>query len=157
MPHQLNEQLIIYQSKNGAIELKADSEKETVWLSQDQIAQLFGVQKAAISKHLKNIFDSEELAENSVVSILETTAQDGKKYQVRYFNLDAVLSIGYRVNSKQATHFRQWANKILKSYIIDGYSLNKNRLKIHADQFLQAVEDVKKLLSTNSILLMVML
>ena len=103
----LDKQTIIYQSKSGALELKADSQQETIWLTQDQMVHLFDVQKAAISKHLKNIFITKELDKNSVVSILETTAKDNKKYQVKYFNLDAVLSVGYRVNSKSATHFRQ--------------------------------------------------
>ena len=96
---------IIYQSKSGALELKTDKKLETIWLTQDQIASLFDVQKAAISRHLKNIFDSDELQEKSVVSILETTAKDNKIYKVKHFNLDAVLSVGYRVNSKKATHF----------------------------------------------------
>src|SRR3990167_402864 len=100
---------IIYQSKSGALELKTDQEYETIWLTQDQMASLFDVQKAAISKHLKNIFDSDELQKKSAVSILETTAKDNKTYKIKHFNLDAVLSVGYRINSKKATYFRQWA------------------------------------------------
>lgn len=96
---------IIYQSKSGALELKTDKEHETIWLTQEQMASLFDVQKAAISEHLKNIFDSDELKEKSAVSILETTAKDNKVYKIKQFNLDAVLSVGYRINSKKATHF----------------------------------------------------
>ncbi len=137
---------VIYQTKGGSLELKTDVDHETIWLTQDQIASLFDVQKAAISKHLKNIFLSEELHEKSVVSILETTAKDGKVYQVKHFNLDVVLSVGYRVNSKQATHFRQWATKTLKEHIFNGYTINRNRIQTNYTQFLKAVEDVKSLL-----------
>ena len=105
--------LVVYQSKSGALELRTDIKQGTIWLTQLQMSELFDVQKAAISKHFKNIFDSGELKKNSVVSILETTAKDGKKYKVTHYNLDATLSLGYRVNSKQATLFRQWATKRL--------------------------------------------
>ena len=100
-------------------------EEETVWLTQAQIGLLFGVQKAAISKHLKNIFQSGELQQTSVVSKMETTANDGKKYATKFYNLDAVLSVGYRVNSVQATQFRIWANHILKEYILRGAAVNQ--------------------------------
>ena len=99
-------------------------ENDTVWLTQAQIANLFGVGQPAISKHLKNIFTSEELDINSVYSILEYTANDGKIYNTGFYNLDAILSIGYRVNSKNATLFRQWANKVLKEYLLRGHALN---------------------------------
>lgn len=136
---------IIYQSKSGALELKTDKEHETIWLTQDQMASLFDVQKAAISKHLKNIFDSEELQEKSAVSILETTAKDNKVYKIKHFNLDAVLSVGYRVNSKKATHFRQWVTKTLKEHIQKGYTINRHRIKSNYDDFLKAVSDVKSI------------
>lgn len=142
--------LVVYQSKNGALELKTDSQQDTIWLTQDQLTSLFDVQKAAISKHFKNIFDSGELKKSSVVSILETTAKDGKTYKVNHYNLDAALSVGYRVNSIKATLFRQWATKILKNHIIEGYTLNRHRLKTHYDGFLKAVEDVKSLLPHDS-------
>lgn len=136
---------IIYQSKSGALELKTDKEHETIWLTQEQMASLFDVQKAAISKHLKNIFDSEELYEKSAVSILETTAKDNKVYKIKHFNLDAVLSVGYRINSKKATHFRQWATKTLKEHIQRGYTINRHRIKSNYDDFLKAVSDVKSI------------
>ena len=87
----LNDKLVIYTGKKGGVELRADTDKETIWATQDQISQLFGIQRPAITKHLKNIFDSEELEENSVSSILEHTADDGKRYQVKFYNLDAIL------------------------------------------------------------------
>ena len=115
----------IYRSEDLHVQLDVLVENETVWLSQAQIGLLFGVQKAAISKHLKNIFASGELQQNRVVSILETTASDGKKYATHFYNLDAVLSVGYRVNSLQATQFRIWANKVLKEYILRGAAVNQ--------------------------------
>jgi hypothetical protein len=98
---------IIYQSKNGALTFKTDHTNETIWLTQDQMAELFDVQKAAISKHLKNIFSSKELDKKTTVSILETLTKNNKIYKVMHLNLDAVISVGYRINSKKATHFRQ--------------------------------------------------
>ena len=115
----------LYQSEDLQVKLDVLVENETVWLSQAQIAALFGVQKSAISKHLKNIFDSGELHQEAVVSILETTASDGKQYSTKFYNLDAVLSVGYRVNSIYATHFRIWANHVLKEYILRGASVNQ--------------------------------
>lgn len=142
---------IVYQSKSGSLELRAGTEFDTIWLTQDQLASLFSVQKAAISKHLRNIFVSGELRERSVVSKMETTAKDGKIYLVNYYNLDAALSVGYRINSKKATHFRQWATKILRSHIIEGYTINRHRVKANYDGFLKAVQDVKGLLADDSI------
>jgi len=98
LPSKPKTHLVVYQTKNGALELKADSQLSTIWLTQDQLANLFDVQKAAISKHMKNIFESGELARNSVVSKMEITARDQKKYKVTHYNLDAALSVGYRVN-----------------------------------------------------------
>lgn len=117
-------EIILYQP-NEAVKLEVRLEKETVWLTQTQIAELFGVKQPAISKHLKNIFNSGELVENSVHSILEYTAADGKKYKTKFYNLDAILSVGYRVNSKNATLFRQFANQVLKDYLLKGYSINQ--------------------------------
>jgi hypothetical protein len=97
---------------------------DTLWLPQKAIAELFGVEVPAISKHLKNIFTSGELDENSVISILETTASDGKNYSTTFYNLDAIIVVGYRVNSKQATQFRIWATQTLKEYITKGFVLN---------------------------------
>ena len=103
---------------------------ETVWLTQQQIAELFGTKRPAITKHLSNIFKSGELDENSVRSILEHTAADGKVYKTQFYNLDAILSVGYRVNSRNATIFRQWANKVLKEYLLRGYAINQRLIEM---------------------------
>ena len=116
-------EIVLYQPE-GAISLEVRLENETVWLTQQQISELFGTGRQAITKHLKNIFASNELDENSVCSILELTAADGKNYKTKVYNLDAILSVGYRVNSKNATLFRRWANSVLKYYMLKGYSLN---------------------------------
>ena len=110
-------EIVLYQP-NETIHLEVRMVHESVWLTQPQIAMLFGVQRPAITKHLRNIFKSGELDESSVSSILEHTASDGKTYQTQFYNLDAILSVGYRVNSINATKFRQWANKILKEYLL---------------------------------------
>ncbi len=144
-------EIILYQP-DETMKLDVRVQQETVWLTQQQIAQLFGVKQPAISKHLKNIFESGELDENSVHSILEYTAADGKSYQTKFYNLDAILSVGYRVNSRNATLFRQWANKVLKEYLLRGYSVNQRlmlmedridrRLSEHDHQLLQLTEKV---------------
>lgn len=120
---------ILYNSPTGEIRVDVYLQEETVWLTQKAMAELFGVQRPAITKHLGNIFDSRELDENSVSSILEHTANDGKKYSTKYYNLDAIISVGYRVNSTKATQFRIWATNTLKEYIIKGFVLDDNRLK----------------------------
>jgi len=117
-------EIILYHPDN-AVEVEVRLENETVWLTQNQIALLFGVKQPAISKHLKNIFLSRELDEFSVYSILEYTAADGKIYRTGFYNLDAILSVGYRVNSLNATMFRIWANRILKDYLLKGYAVNQ--------------------------------
>ncbi len=117
-------EIIMYQP-NEEVRLEVRLENETVWLTQAQIAQLFGTGRQAITKHLKNIFASQELDEDSVCSILELTAADGKNYKTKVYNLDAILSVGYRVNSKNATLFRRWSNQVLKEYLLRGYSINQ--------------------------------
>lgn len=119
----------LYKDGNGEVKVEIYIFNETVWLTQDKIALLFGVQRPAVTRHLKNIFESGELAEKSVSSKMELTAADGKKYQTKLYNLDAILSVGYRVNSIQATHFRIWANSVLKEYLIKGFAMNDERLK----------------------------
>ncbi|MEK7167656.1 MAG: RhuM family protein, partial [Patescibacteria group bacterium] len=130
-------EVIIYRPKAGEVEIEVKLEKETIWLTQEQVARLFSVQRPAITKHLKNIFESGELAENSVSSILEHTANDGKVYRTKFYNLDAVISVGYRVNSRQATQFRIWATKVLRNYLLDGYAINQKRLLAAGDKFHQ--------------------
>lgn len=125
----MNNGIEIYQSPSGATEISVKFEQDSVWLNLNQMAMLFGRDKSVISRHLKNIFKEEELDKNSVVAFFATTATDGKNYQVEYFNLDAIISVGYRVNSKQGTHFRIWATQRLKEYLVQGYSINQKRLE----------------------------
>jgi len=116
-------QLMIYQSKSGQIEFRGDFERETIWGNINQIADVFGVQKATISKHLKNIYKEKELDRQATVSILETVQVEGKRQverKIEYYNLDAIISVGYRVNSRQATQFRIWATSLLKKHLING-------------------------------------
>ncbi|MBR4531029.1 virulence RhuM family protein [bacterium] len=117
-------EIVLYQP-NNAVHLEVRISNDSVWLTQSQIAFLFGVKQPAISKHLNNIFKSGELDENSVYSILEYTASDGKIYKTKFYNLDAILSVGYRVNSFNATMFRKWATSVLKDYLLKGYSINQ--------------------------------
>ena len=118
----------IYQASNGAIEFQGDMKSETIWANLDQMAKLFSRDKSGISRHIKNIFQSEELDKNAVVAKIATTATDGKTYQVEYYNLDMIISIGYRVDSKEATQFRKWATSVLKNYLLDGYAINEKKL-----------------------------
>lgn len=139
----------IYQAKNGAIELSVDAKKETIWANLNQIASLFGVQKAAISKHFKNIFESGELTEKATVSKMETVGIEGKrqiKRSIEIYNLDAIIAVGYRVNSRQATQFRIWATRVIKEYVSQGYVINPSRIEQNYEKFLVAVEETKKLL-----------
>lgn len=121
-------EIAIYPAKDGHIELEVNLSNETVWLTMNQMAQLFGRDKSVISRHLKNIFKVNELDENSVVANFATTATDGKIYQVDYYNLDAIISIGYRVNSKEGVRFRKWASNVLKEHLVRGYTTNEKRL-----------------------------
>jgi len=122
-------QFLLYTAPDGAVKVEVFFKDETVWLTQKALAELFGVKVPAINKHLKNIFASGELAEESVISILETTAADGKNYPTRYYNLDAIIAVGYRVNSYQATQFRIWATRTLREFIVKGFVLDDERLK----------------------------
>ena len=125
----MNNEIVIYKP-NEQFQLEVQLKDETVWLTQPQIAALFGVQRPAITKHLNNIFREGELDATSVSSILEHTAADGKVYSTQFYSLDAILSVGYRVNSKNATVFRRWANGVLKEYLLKGYAVNQKLLHI---------------------------
>lgn len=142
----IKKEVVIYQAKSGAIELRGDFGHETLWATQAQIAEIFGTQRPAITKHLRNIFSEGELKERAVSSILEHTATDGKSYKTQFYNLDAVLSVGYRVNSKQATQFRIWATNTLRKHLVDGYTINRTRIGKNYDAFMNAVADVRALL-----------
>ena len=127
-PYETRE-ILLYKTDNGDVRVEILLYQENLWLTQVKMAELFEVQKAAISKHLKNIFESGELLEEAVVSKMETTATDGKRYNTNYYNLDAIIAVGYRVNSRKATMFRIWANRILKEFIIKGYVMDDARLR----------------------------
>lgn len=114
--------------ENQGVKLEVNVKDETVWLTQKQMAELFGKDRRTITRHIQNIYKDEELSENEVCSFFEHTAEDGKKYNVQYYNLDMIISIGYRVNSKQGITFRKWATKILKDYMLKGYAINQKRL-----------------------------
>jgi prophage maintenance system killer protein len=121
--------IVLYSDSDGAIKLDVRLVRETLWLSQKQMALLFDTERSVITKHLRNIFKSQELKKNSVCAIFAQTASDGKTYQVEHFNLDAVLSVGYRVNSIRGTQFRIWATQVLRDHLVKGYSVNAKRLK----------------------------
>jgi prophage maintenance system killer protein/predicted transcriptional regulator len=139
-------QMVIYQASSGAIELRGDFKQDNIWATLDQIATVFGRDKSVISRHLKNIFKEGELVRASVVAKNATTAADGKVYQVEYYNLDAIISVGYRVNSKVATQFRQWATKVLREHTIRGYTINRKRVTKNYQDFMKTVTDIQALL-----------
>ena len=145
----MENQILLYSNQEGKVNITVTYLNDTFWLPQKAIAALFGVEVPAISKHLKNIFESAELAENSVVSKMETTASDGKKYNTTYYNLDVIIAVGYRVNSKQATQFRIWATQTLKEYIIKGFVLNdemmKNGKSFGKDYFDELLERIREI------------
>lgn len=122
------EKLIIYKDKSGEMNLEVSVKEDTVWLTLDQMSTLFKRDKSVVSRHIKNIFAEKELKRDSVVAKNATTAPDGKTYMVDYYNLDVIISVGYRVKSKQGTQFRIWANKVLKKYLLEGYVVNEKLL-----------------------------
>lgn len=140
---------IIYNTDDGQAKVSLLAKDGSVWCTQAQMAELFNVQKAAISKHLKNLFEDRELIQNSVVSILETTAADGKNYRVAFYSLDAILAVGFRVRSPRGAQFRRWANSTLKEYLQKGYILDVERLKNpggrpdYFDELLAKIRDIR--------------
>lgn len=135
-------EIVIYKTPQNEVELKVKLEKETVWLSLDQMAFLFDRDKSVISRHIRNILQEKELDKNSVVAKFATTAADGKTYQVDYYNLDMIISVGYRVKSQNGVRFRIWASKILKQYLIKGYAVNERRLLEAREKFRELQEAV---------------
>ncbi|MBO4942777.1 MAG: virulence RhuM family protein [Muribaculaceae bacterium] len=129
MESEQNNEIIIYQSENGETRIEVKFTGETVWLSQQQLCELYNTSKANVSEHIKHIFEDGELAEDSVVRKFRTTAADGKSYNVTFYNLDMIISLGYRIRSVIATHFRRWATERLKEYIIKGFTMDDERLK----------------------------
>ena len=148
-------EFLLYTAPNGKIKVEVVLSNETIWLTQERMAELFGVQRPAITKHLKNIFESGELEESVVCSILEHTTEHGavagktQTNRVKYYNLDAVISVGYRVNSAQATQFRIWATQLIKEYIIKGFAMDDERLKngryFGKDYFRELLERVRSI------------
>jgi hypothetical protein len=143
-------QVVLYQTADGKVTVDVRFERENFWLTQKALAELFGVKIPAVNKHLKNIFASHELDENSVISILETTAADGKTYATQFYNLDAAIAVGYRVNSAKATHFRIWATNTLREFIIKGFVLNDEMLKRgrvfgkdYFDELLERIREIR--------------
>ncbi len=143
-------EVVIYKAKGGTIRLDVKLTRETAWLTQNQIASLFGTQRPAITKHLANVFNSKELNRKSVCSILEHTAGDGKVYKTMHYNLDAIISVGYRVNSSRATQFRVWATNVLKSYLVQGYALNQRRL-IEREANLKELQEAIAFISSKAV------
>lgn len=135
-------EIVIFESSNGEIQVQL--EQETVWLSLDQMTQLFGRDKSVISRHIRNIFKDEELIRSAVVAKNATTARDGKTYQVESFSLDVIISVGYRVKSQQGVRFRQWATKLLKQHLTQGYTLNQQRFEENAQELETALKLIKK-------------
>jgi hypothetical protein len=138
-------QLAIYQAPDGQIQIDVRLDADTIWLTQKLMAELFNVTIATINEHLRHIFISKELSEQSVIRKFRITASDGKKYNTKHYNLDAIISIGYRVNSKTATKFRIRATQTLKQHITQGYTINRKQVARNYEAFLQAVESVKAL------------
>ena len=145
----MTQSIEIYQSDDGQIQLEVSLNQETVWLSQAQMAALFGTKRPAITKHLSTIFKSGELDENTTCSILEHMAEHGQTYKTKHDNLDAIISIGYRVDSSQATQFRIWATRLIKEYIIKGFAMDDERLKngrfFGKDYFKKLLERVRSI------------
>ena len=141
---------VLYTTTSGDVKIRVVVRDETLWLTQKMIAELFEVNVPAISKHLKNIFEEGELDEYSVVSKMETTASDGKVYETQMYNLDAIIAVGYRVNSSRATQFRIWATQVLREYIIKGFAMDDERLKqgkqvFGQDYFRELLERVRSI------------
>ena len=122
-------EFLLYTTPNGKVKVEIFLRDENIWLTQAKIAELFDIDRSVITKHLKNIFESSELQEDSVCANFAHTATDGKTYQTKFYNLNAIISVGYRVNSRQAKHFRIWATQVLKEYIIKGFAMDDERLK----------------------------
>ena len=141
-------QIILYQTPDGESKIEVRLENDTVWLSADQMAELFQRNKSTISRHIKNVLEDGELEESSVVAFFATTAADGKKYSVAFYNLEMIISVGYRVHSYRGVQFRIWATKVLKEYIVKGFALNDDLLKRagggnYFDELLARIRDIR--------------
>ena len=144
----MNSNIEIYKTKDNKIELKVDIKEKTLWLSLNQIATLFERDKSVISRHINNIFDTNELEKDSTVAFFATVQKEGNRKitrNIEYFNLDIVISVGYRVNSKRGTEFRIWATNVLRKYLVEGYAINQNRLESDSKKYYQLQKQIKTL------------
>ncbi len=154
----INKELVIYQAKNGAIEFRGDFNDETIWATQKQIAEVFGIDRTVVGRHIKNIFQDGEVNEKVVSAFFAQTTKHGaikgktQTKEIKFYNLDIILAVGYRTNSATAIEFRKWATKILKQHITKGYTINKKIIGKNYNQFIKAINDVKKLLPKNTII-----
>ncbi len=144
----MNSEIIMYQTEDGLTKIETTFDNDSVWLSIDQLAELFQRDKSTISRHIKNVFNEGELVRDSVVANYATTAGDGKTYQVDYYNLDVIISVGYRVKSLRGTQFRIWANSVLKEYLKKGFAMNDDLLKnnyggVYFDELLERIRDIR--------------
>lgn len=137
-------QITLYQTADGSTELDVHIQQDTVWLRQEQMSELFGRERSVITKHLRNIFAESELEADSVCANFAHTAEDGKTYQVKHYNLDVIISVGYRVKSVQGTRFRQWATQVLRQHLVKGYSLHQTRFEQNAAELEQALALIRK-------------
>ncbi|WP_417545035.1 virulence RhuM family protein [Marinobacter sp.] len=145
------QQVRIFTSSDGQARLEVALDEETVWLNQAQLAELFGTKRPAITKHLSNIYKSGELIEENTCSILEHMADHGQRYRTKHYNLDAIISVGYRVSSIRATQFRQWATQVIKNHLVQGYTLNQRRLTERGIEFEQAVNLLSRTLTNQGL------
>lgn len=153
MTKQIEQKIAIYQSTSGAIQLKADAEQDTIWANLMEIAELFETDKSGISRHINNIYKSGELSKKGTVAKFATVQKEGEREvsrNVEHFSLDVILSVGYRINSKKATHFRQWATKTLKEHIQKGFTINPHHLQTNQKEFFKAIDAVRTLLPADT-------
>ncbi|BBI59861.1 RhuM family protein [Vreelandella sulfidaeris] len=146
-----DQQIQIFTSEDGQAHLEVTLEQESVWLSQAQMCELFGRERSVITKHIRNVFKEGELERNSVCAKFAHTAEDGKSYQVDHFNLDVIISVGYRVKSQRGVQFRKWATAVLKQYLVRGYTLNQRRLTERGIEFEQAVSLLSRTLTNQGL------
>ncbi len=143
--------VIIFTTTDGKVSVHTRFDEETAWLSLDQMAELFERDKSTISRHVKNVFDEKELERGSVVANYATTAADGKTYLVDYYNLDVIISVGYRVKSQRGTQFRIWANRVLKEYLLKGYAINQHAKAEQLEDLKNAVRLLSNVLETQTL------
>ena len=139
-------ELIKFEDEDFSLDVNVSPNEDTVWLSLDEISILFERDKSVISRHIKNIFKEQELEENSVIAFFATTASDGKKYTIKYYNLDMILAIGYKVKSKRGTLFRRWASAVLKQYLLNGQAINETRCLAHSDNIVKLTNKVENVI-----------